>query len=151
MLLADRTRRNRRVFPQAQSTDGSLLYASLLGGSQADAAMIALHSSGLLVLAGRTESPDFPVTPGAIGATATGAMDIFVALFDPSAKSLRYSTYLGGRGSDVVGSPVIHGDRLYLAATPPSTDFPVTNGATFQGGHESLRRRCLRRPVHARR
>jgi hypothetical protein len=116
---------------------GPLLYASLLGGSKDDAAMIALHASGLLILAGRTDSPDFPVTPGAIGTAATGAMDIFISLFDPGAKSLRYSTYFGGRGSDVVGAPICRGDQLYLAGNTTSADFPATSGvwdATYNGG-----------------
>jgi hypothetical protein len=121
-------------FAQINPRDGALLYSSLLGGRGSDTLMVAIHRSGLLVLAGRTDSPDFPVTPGAMDTTFNGQMDLFVALFDPKAKSLRYSTYFGGRGNDVVGTPVLQGDQLYLAGNTTSTDFPVTTGETFKGG-----------------
>jgi len=117
---------------------GSLLYSSLLGGAKSDQfATIAVHPSGLLVLAGRTESADFPVTPGADSTTLKGPADLFVALLDPAAKSLRYCTFLGGSGYEVPGPLLLIGDSVYLAGNTTSTDFPVTPGAgdtTYNGG-----------------
>ena len=115
-----------------------LLYSSLLGGGKADSSpTIAMHPSGLLVLAGRTESADFPRTPGASGSTLKGPADLFVALFDPAAESLRYGTFLGGSGNEVGGPLQIIGDSVYLAGNTTSADFPVTAGAgdtTYNGG-----------------
>jgi hypothetical protein len=118
--------------------DGSLLYSSLLGGTQADNyTTIAVHPTGLFVLAGRTESPDFPVTPSADNTTLKGPADMFVALFDPTAKSLRYCRFLGGSGNEVANPLLLIGDSVYLAGNTTSADFPVTPGAgdtTYNGG-----------------
>jgi hypothetical protein len=127
-------------FAQINPRSGKLLYSSLLGGRGSDSLMIAIHRSGLLVLAGWTDSPDFPVTPGAMDTTFNGQMDIFIALFDPAAKSLRYSTYFGGRGSEAITVPVCQGDNLYLAGNTTSADFPMTANAwdkKFHGGSGS--------------
>jgi hypothetical protein len=118
---------------------GPLLYSSLLGGSKTDSiATIAAHSSGLVVLAGRTESTDFPVTPGANSTMLKGQADLFVALLDPAAKSLRYGTLLGGSGNEVPGPLLVINDSVYLAGNTTSTNFPVTTGAgdtTYNGGN----------------
>ena len=117
---------------------GSLLYSSLLGGTGADNfGTMALHSSGLLVLAGRTESADFPVTPGADSTTLKGPADLFVALFNPAAKSLQYCTLLGGSGYEVPGPLLLIKESVYLAGNTTSADFPVTPGTgdtTYNGG-----------------
>jgi hypothetical protein len=117
---------------------GPLLYSSLLGGSKADNyATIAVNASGLVVLAGQTQSANFPVTPGADSATLKGPTDLFVALFDPIAKLLRPSTLLGGSGNEVPGPLLLIKDSVYLAGNTTSTDFPVTPGAgdtTHNGG-----------------
>ena len=117
---------------------GPLLYSSLVGGSKSDsAAAIAVHPSGLLVLAGRTESPDFPVTPGADSATLGGPTDLFVALIDPARESLRYSTFLGGSANEVPGPLLLIKNSVYLAGNTTSADFPVTPGVgdtTYNGG-----------------
>jgi hypothetical protein len=120
---------------------GPLLYSSLLGGSKSDSyAAIAVHPSGLLILAGQTESADFPVTPGAESTTLKGPADLFVALFDPTTKSLRYSTLLGGSGNEVPGPLLLIKDSVYLAGNTTSVDFPVTPGAgdtTYNGGQDA--------------
>ena len=114
---------------------GPLLYSSLLGGSKSDSsAAIAVHPSGLLIVAGRTESTDFPTTLGAESTTLKGPTDLFVALFDPAGKSLRYGAFLGGSGHEVPGPLLLIKDSVCLAGNTTSTDFPVTTGATFQGG-----------------
>jgi hypothetical protein len=117
---------------------GPLLYSSLLCGAKADRfATVAVHPSGLLVVMGRTESADFPVSPGAAGTNLKGPADLFVALLDPAAKSLRYCTFLGGSGNEVPGPLLLIRDNIYLAGNTTSTDFPVTPGAgdtTFNGG-----------------
>jgi ankyrin repeat protein len=122
-------------FVKINPRDGKLLHSSLLGGGKSIGAMIvAIHQSGLLVLAGQTESMDFPVTPGALGSTLKGKSDLFVALFDPAARSLRHATLFGGTGNDVADALLCREDSIYVAGNTTSTDFPVTTGATFQGG-----------------
>ncbi len=120
---------------QFNPRDGKLLYGSLLGcGKSAGGIMVAVHKSGWLVLAGQTESADLPATPGALGATHKGQADLFVALFDPIARSLRYVTLLGGIGNDVASALLCREESIYLAGNTTSTDFLVTTDATFKGG-----------------
>ncbi len=119
---------------------GPLLYSSLLGGSKSDnSTSIAVHSSGLLVLTGRTASADFPVTAGADNTMLRGPADLFVALCDPTANSLRYCTFLGGSGNEVPGPLLLIKDSVYLAGNTTSSDFPVTPDAgdtTYNGGKD---------------
>jgi hypothetical protein len=125
-------------FLKLNPQSGALLYSSLLGGSKSESSpAIAVHPSGLLVLTGRTESADFPATPGADSTALKGPADLFVALLDPAAKSLRFCTFLGGSGNEVPGPLVLIKDRVYFAGNTTSADFPVTPGAgdtTFNGG-----------------
>ena len=120
-------------FVKINPRSGKLIYSSLLGGSKAETMMLAMHHSGLVVLAGQTESADFPMMPAGID-SINGQSDFFVALFDPSGKSLRYSNRFGGQGIDNPSALICQGDNIYLAGNTTSTDFPVTTGATFKGG-----------------
>ncbi len=120
-------------FVKIDPRTGKLLYSSLLGGSKAESMTLAMHRSGLLVLAGQTESGDFPVMPASMD-SIKGQSDFFVALFDPSVTKLRYSTRYGGHGIDYPAALICRDDNIYLAGNTTSTDFPVTTGATFKGG-----------------
>ncbi len=122
-------------FLQLDPRSGALLHASLLGGGKADrSGALVVHASGWLVLAGRTESVDFPVTTRAAGMALQGPADLFIALFDQDAKSLGYCTTLGGSGNEVPGPLLATRDSIYLAGNTTSADFPVTTNATFAGG-----------------
>lgn len=86
------------VFLMKLNPDGStILYATYLGGSQADVVeSIAVDSGGNAIVAGRTFSPDFPLA-SAIRSELGGTMDGFVAKINPTGTALVYSTYLGGK------------------------------------------------------
>jgi len=94
--------------------DPTLSFSTYLGGTTDAAAAIALDASGNVYVAGKTKSPNFPVTPNAFqhaaaagtcpvpepfGGTAHQACySIFVAKFSGDGKTLLYATYLGGGG-----------------------------------------------------
>jgi hypothetical protein len=118
------------------STASALIYSSYLGGDEEDYAQgIALDSAGNAYLAGETDSPDFPVTPGAFQTTYAGGVggfygDGFVTKVNPGATALVYSTYLGGSSSDqAMGIQVNTAGESYVTGFTSSTDFPVTAGA----------------------
>lgn len=116
---------------------GALRYASLLGGKATDSALIAVHSSGLIILAGRTESSDFPVTSTPTIIANEGNVDIFITLIDPETNELKSSSLLGGTGHEAVFSLICERDQLYMVGNTTSADFPVTSNAwdnTFNGG-----------------
>ena len=59
-------------------------FATYLGGMMNDRALgVAVDAQGNVYVAGWTDSEDFPVTPGALGASLKGFRDPFVAKFSP--------------------------------------------------------------------
>jgi PKD domain/Beta-propeller repeat len=117
--------------------DGSLEYATYLGGSGFDAAdALAVDASGAVYVTGGTNSSDFPVV-GALQPSYRGGLggDAFITKLDPSGSSLVYSTYLGGSGSD--GGSAIALDaagKVYLAGITTSLDFPLVAPLRSQYG-----------------
>jgi hypothetical protein len=96
------------AFVTALNEDGSaLVYSTFLGGSamendstQSLGPAIAVTPSGEVSVTGTTQSTNFPVTADAWHRShAGGVTDVFVSRFDASG-TLRYSTFLGGRGAD---------------------------------------------------
>ncbi|MEZ4588645.1 MAG: hypothetical protein R2909_19890 [Gemmatimonadales bacterium] len=63
---------------------GQVLYSSFVGGSGADLIRgVALGPAGEVYLVGHTDSPNFPVTPGAAQTQRGGALDGFVIKLVP--------------------------------------------------------------------
>jgi hypothetical protein len=120
-------------FLKINPRSGKMVYSSLLGGSKEETMRLAVHRSGLVVLTGQTESNDFPMLPTGID-SINGQSDLFVALFDASGKSLRYSNSFGGQGIDNPSALICREDNIYIAGNTTSADFPVTTGERFQGG-----------------
>ncbi len=120
----------------------ALVYSTYLGGSGSsstyyagDRAMgIALDGSGSAYVAGVANSPDFPVTPGALQAlnkaAGNGVSNAFAAKLSPDGSTLEYSTYLGGSSGDgCMNIAVDSSGHAYLTGFVNSADFPVTAGA----------------------
>ncbi|MBK8979993.1 MAG: hypothetical protein IPM29_29185 [Planctomycetes bacterium] len=124
------------------------LWSVLLGTEGNDtASALEIHPSGLIVVAGTTDSPTFPGTAGRYQPANAGGFDHYVAVLDASG-NLQYATFVGGAGHDGNnrGSPFAPLTYLVLdAAGQPtilgwrtrSVGFPTTPGAlrpTFCGG-----------------
>ena len=116
----------------------ALLYSTFLGGTADDRIYaIALDANGEAFVAGRTKSPDFPVTPGAFGPTFQNTIcgpvlcaHGFVSKLDANGNTMVYSSYLGGRSSDRgLGIAVDASGDAYVTGYTNSSDFPVTPGA----------------------
>ncbi len=125
-------------------TGSGLIYSTYLGGGNDDFGQgIARDGAGNVYVAGQTTSVDFPITNALQTANNTtgGAGTVFVAEISPTlsgAASLRYSTYLGGTGSDTAnGLAVDAAGDAYLTGLTSSSDFTTTAGAfqrAFGGG-----------------
>ncbi len=117
---------------------GPPLYSTFLGGGDYDAALaLALDPTGAAVVAGFTDSPDFPTTPGAFDTTLV-YYDAFVARLPLSGGPPTYATFLGGIAFDAAYSVLLDaaGSAVVAGATH-SAPFPLTPGAfdtTFNGG-----------------
>ncbi len=121
----------------------SLRYATLLGGGFRDAARsIALDAAAGALVTGYTYSSDFPVTPGAFQ-DSMGFSDVsaFVTRLDPWGRSLVYSTFLTGEGTESgYGIAVDDSGRAWVAGFTDSPDFPVTLGSfdEVHGGERDI-------------
>ncbi|HEV3330984.1 MAG TPA: choice-of-anchor D domain-containing protein, partial [Bryobacteraceae bacterium] len=122
----------------------SLVYSTYLGGTGNSIGRgIAIGSLGEIIIAGDTDSSNFPVTTGAyqIACKLQGAVcssDAFVTKLNSAGNQILYSTYLGGSGSEF-GFGVTTNSTGHIFVTGPtgSSDFPVTLGAAqtvFAGG-----------------
>ncbi len=121
------------AFVSKLAPDGSALaYSTYLGGSGGDTGYgIAVDSSGDAVVAGQTNSPNFPTTNAAQGALG-GADDAFVAALAPAGNGFVYSTYLGGSGSDIARAVTVDaGGNAYVTGQTTSPNLPTV--APFQG------------------
>ncbi len=119
------------------STGSTLVYSTYLGGSSTESgAGIAVDASGSAYVTGRTESFDFPTTPGAFQPAAANSLsDAFVTKFDPAGSALVYSTRLSGSANDVgSGIAVDAAGNAWVTGATFSDDFPTTPGA-FQFTH----------------
>jgi hypothetical protein len=126
-----------------------LIYSTYLGGEAFEQAnAIALGPNNVAYVTGTTESLQFPVFPKA---PATGSPfqttghvtgTAFVSLIDTGvagggSATLKYSTFLGGTGSDTgFGIKVDSQGNAYVAGTTASTDFPFPPTASIMGGFE---------------
>jgi uncharacterized repeat protein (TIGR01451 family) len=144
------------LFVAKYSADGTLIYATYLGGSDGDGGdtqrnAIAVDAAGNAYITGSTWSTDFPVTSGALQTNCApsplavrGCVDAFVTKLNASGSALVYSTYLGGPGDAVnVGDDfgnaiaVDSAGNAYVTGLTRSAAFPVTAGAfqqDFAGG-----------------
>jgi hypothetical protein len=114
---------------------GQAVYASYLGGNKFDLPFrVAVDSSGSAVVAGFTQSSDFPVLNATQPSFGGGLWDAFVTKIAPDGSSLVYSTYLGGAGDEFLYA--LYNDEagnIWVGGSTSSRDFPIVNA--FQGAY----------------
>jgi hypothetical protein len=113
-----------------------LEYSRILAGDGLDTADdLAVNALGNVVVAGYTESTNFPTVDPVQPATGGGACseakgvsvpcDGFIAIVGPHDSALRFSSYLGGDRQDQVDSLALDGHgNAYLTGTTWSPNFP---------------------------
>ncbi|HUA59215.1 MAG TPA: hypothetical protein VML19_10705 [Verrucomicrobiae bacterium] len=123
------------AFVMKLSPDGTkVLYSTRLAGSKSDiASALALDATGAVYVFGQTQSPDFPVTPGAMQATFQAPPNQgqgFAAKLDPQGNVV-YATYIGGTAEVGPGGAIgvdAAGDA-YITGQTDGGGFPTTPGA----------------------
>jgi hypothetical protein len=113
-----------------------LLYGTYLGGKGEDYGLgIAVDGAGHAYVIGRTFSTDFPTVSPLQRANA-GDSDAFIAKLNPTGSSLVYSTYLGGKSSDLgAGIAVDTQGNAFVTGSTYSTDFPTVNPIQSRNGY----------------
>ncbi len=127
---------NGDVFVSRFDGSGALVFSTLLGGSQLDQANAVAMEEGRIVVAGFTNSENFPtVNPfqasfhgGAFALQSDGDVsgDAFLSTFDSSG-NLVYSTYFGGAGPDGARSLAVETGIVGIAGFTMSTDLPTAS------------------------
>ncbi len=112
----------------------TLTHATYLGGSanEREAYNVVERADGTLVVAGHTDSTDFPTTAGAFDRTLDGMSDGYVSILSGNLTRLVASTYLGGFLFDSVrGDIILHPDgSIVVTGSTESASFPTR--AAFQ-------------------
>lgn len=125
------------------ATTGALVYSTFLGGEEFDDAKgIAVDAQGNAFVTGRTESFEFPTTPGAFQESYIGGRDVFVSRLSPAGTAFVYSTYVGGGGEEESGGIALGPDGgALVAGWTFSPDFPVSSDAfdtTWNGDYDAF-------------
>jgi hypothetical protein len=113
-----------------------IVWSSYLGGDHDDEVMaLAVDAEGGVLVAGNTESADFPLVNPRYPALA-GGIDVFVAGITPAGDALLFSTFIGGRGDDYVYDLAVDAAGSPIVCGKASRNFPVRNAydLTYNGG-----------------
>ena len=104
---------------------GNLVFSTLYGGSGSETMRgMALAASGVVYLAGETDSWDLP-SPSGYRKTNSGAQDAFVARFS-AAGHLEAATYFGGGGNDRArGVTVDPSGNVWIGGSTDSLNLPT--------------------------
>ena len=128
-------------FMKLDPTADSIIFSSFWGGTRGVIqGGIAVDSDESFYLYGTAYSDDLPLKNSLQPWRGGGVLyerDAFLAKFAPSGRSLIYSTYLGGNGSDSVDGVLLDGNgNVYVGGQTSSTDLPIKNAfqPKFGGG-----------------
>ncbi|HEY8132734.1 MAG TPA: hypothetical protein VII12_12685 [Thermoanaerobaculia bacterium] len=127
------------AFVMKLTADGSrVLWARFLGGGRLeDTLAIAVDSSDDIYIAGRTDSPDFPVTANAPQKQfGGGTFDGYVVKLSAEGEIL-FATYYGGSGADAPdGIAVDREGNFVIGGDTSSVDYPLVHPfqSTNRGG-----------------
>jgi uncharacterized protein (TIGR03437 family) len=117
------------LFIAKVSADGkTLVYLTYIGVSfYGDQPIIAVDGGGNAYVAGSTTATSLQ-TLNAFQSSNAGAGDVFVIKLNPNGSALVYSTYLGGKGTDIAyGIAVDSGGSAYVTGSTSSPDFPIVS------------------------
>ncbi|MEJ2416823.1 MAG: SBBP repeat-containing protein, partial [Exilibacterium sp.] len=112
------------------SAGSALQYSSFLGGFSRDSVRaIALDSNGDILIAGRTESANFP-RMGPFQINLGGGVDGFVSKLSGDGTPLKFSSFIGGSENESLSALALDSnDNLVVVGVTHSADFPLTDDA----------------------
>jgi hypothetical protein len=109
-------------------SDTTLQYSTYLGGVGRDSdPVMAVTGNGVVQLAGRTTSSNFPTTGGAIQTALQGGTDVALVRLNVAGRRV-FSSYFGSTGDDLPGAIITVGPTLLLATNSNSPTLPGLSG-----------------------
>lgn len=115
-----------------------LPYSTYLGGEGHDRIFaLQVDDTDAPIVAGRTDSLDFPLENATQSVYGGGSSDAYVTHFNAHGLGIAYSTYIGGTDFDrVFGNATDADGNAYLVGQTKSPDFPLVDPyqETFGGG-----------------
>ncbi|MFP4527852.1 MAG: SBBP repeat-containing protein [Candidatus Kapaibacterium sp.] len=107
---------------------GERKWSTLFGGSRDDYAnAVSIDSERNILIAGHSNSPDFPTTPGSFMREFSGNFDAIASKFSPNCKSVEWSTYIGGSDNEWGwGIAVDDSLNVVVCGDTESPDFPIS-------------------------
>lgn len=124
------------AFLVKRDTNGTVVYATYLGGSGSEVAnAVAVDGEGNVYVAGLTNSPNFPQKNPLFPCPAGPAGAAFVSKLDPSGSRLLFSTCMGGNAewsSDEANAIAVDSEGHAFVAGTATQRFPLL--AAVQGG-----------------
>jgi len=134
-------------FDTTKSGSNSLVYSTLLGGTNSDAGFrIACDSTGNVYVTGPSQSPDFPNTATNVAGlysnvasnTTVLDTDAFLTKFNSNGTAIVYSALFGGTTNDVGWDVALDSSNdAYVIGTTASINFPTANTNGFWSGVNS--------------
>jgi hypothetical protein len=110
----------------------TLTYLSYLGGSRSDyGTKIQVMDQDIIIIAGHSQSSDFPLSSSAYDQTVQN-FELFVSALDITQREVCYSSFLGGSHNDYLFDSYGWGDSFYVSGLSESTNFPVSPDAYAQ-------------------
>lgn len=111
----------------------NLIWSSFAGGSGNDACYaVEFNNSGIIILAGGTQSDDFPMNGSGDDTSWNGNTDGFIALIHPISHNLQTSTYLGTTEYDQVYFVQTDADDNVYVYGQTAGNMPITSGCYGQ-------------------
>lgn len=108
-------------------------FSTFLAGIRRDKGVeVAIAPDGGIVIAGETDSPDFP-TKRALQSSRPGWNSAFVMKLDPTGTEIEFSTYFGGSCCETVSDLALdsNGD-IYIAGSTLSDELPLVREFTSE-------------------
>ena len=109
----------------------ALIFSTFLGGADVEyLSSVGLDAAGAVIVAGRTESDDFPVTPGAfVTPPSIFGADVFATRVAADGSTLLHSARFGGSSHELTRAAALDASgTAYIVGQTSSTDFPTTPG-----------------------
>ena len=118
------------------SAASAIIYSTFIGGLENESSNgLAFDNFGNLFINGYTSSSDFPITPDGYNKNYKGSWDLVLLKFDTQTNKIIYSTFLGGKSSDLsdLGFKINNKNEIIIATRSSSSDF-LSKNTLFDSG-----------------